>query len=94
MDADRPPNRIGLFALGATFAGCGGLAAWIAFTLLTAMMDPTLTGAAYRQEVRNRAVNNPALTVGIALAGAGVVAGVTLMMKAVVRKPHHLGVSS
>lgn len=91
MKAEGADWRFANFIAGASLSAMCGFITWIGCAGLTMMMNPELVGADYWREVRNRAGNNPVVVGVIACGCIGVVAGVVLMVRSLVRKPHSSG---
>lgn len=75
-------RRIGHFSIGLAAAAFCGFVAWLAFALMTMMVDPTLAGDAYWNAVRQRMTANPGLSALFVSACVGVLLGAVLMGRA------------
>ena len=77
-------RRIWLLISGVTLTALGCFLAWTSFAFLTAMMNPALEGADYREAIRERVQANPTVTTFLVLCCVGVLLGVVLMGNAIV----------
>lgn len=91
MKAEDVDRRIANLVAGASLSAMCGFITWMGCAGLTMMMNPELVGADYWREVRNRAGNNPVVVGVIGCGCIGVVAGVVLMVRSLVRRPHNPG---